>query len=383
MFKRGQVLKTWILLIAILIWTPMAWAYPEFVRHGYVNCTSCHIAPTGGGTLNAYGRQLSRAALSTWGYDGEEKPAYFINQPEWLNLGGDYRSAYVYQNTPLVESGTYQFMQLDVEAAAQYKSWTFDASIGYQDPDNPQYWTDHLISRRHYLMYHLTDEIALRGGKFFPEYGIFTPNHSLVIKDQLDIYMPMPLGDGESYNLEFSYIGDPFNVVVTGIFGRPDDPPTQRDMGTSVWGAYNVTDHDKIGLSYLYGTNDNRQRHVFGPYGLLGITKQLYVMTEGDFQALTPKSTVPNVSNPTQWGFVETTRVGYELVQGLHFIVDQEFARPNFSSVQTLKQRYGAGVWWFPRPHLEAGLEYQKRQDRAQPFTDYYDYLYFLWHIYI
>lgn len=369
-------------LICLVSWAPKAFAYPEFIRHGYVNCVACHIAPTGGGTLNDYGRQLSRASLSTWGYEGEEKPAYFINQPEWLKLGGDYRSVYVYQNTPLVEMGMYQFMQLDVEAAAIYKNWTFDASIGYQDPDNPQYWTDHLISRKHYLMYHFTDEIALRGGKFFPEYGIFTPNHALTIKDQLDIYQPIPLGDGESYNVEFSYIGDPWNVVVTGIFGRPDDLSTQRDEGASLWTGYNITEHDKIGMSYLYGTNDYRRRHVFGPFGLLGITEKLYALTESDFQAFIPKSNT-GTTGPAQWGFVETTRIGYELVQGLHFVVDQEFARTNFSSLASLKQRYGAGIWWFPRPHLEGSIEYQKRQDRAQPFTDFYDYLYFLWHIYI
>jgi hypothetical protein len=71
------------------------------------------------------------------------------------------------------------------------------------------------------------------------------------------------------------------------------------------------------------------------------------------------------------------------MVQGLHLIIDQEFARTNFSQINTLRQRYGAGVWWFPRPHLEGGLEYQKRQDLSQPFSDYYDFLYFLWHIYI
>jgi hypothetical protein len=110
----------------------------------------------------------------------------------------------------------------------------------------------------------------------------------------------MPLGDGESYNLEVSYVGDPFNVIATGIFGRPDDPSTQRDVGASLWTAYNITDHDKIGLSFFYGKTDFNHRQVFGPWGILGITNHLYIMTEGDFQAYTPTSnTGPNA--PTQW----------------------------------------------------------------------------------
>jgi hypothetical protein len=375
----------WVLLIVwvmgFLTAMPKAFAYPELVRHGYVNCTACHVAPTGGGVLTPYGRQLSRAVMSTWGYDGEEKPAYFINQPEWLNLGGDYRSAYVYQNTPLVSQGTYQFMQLDLAAAATYKKWTLAASVGYQDPDVAPSWTDYLISRTHYLMYHVTDEVAIRGGRFFPAYGIYTPNHALTIKDQLNIREPEPLGDGETYNLEVSYIGDAFNVIGTGIFGRPDDQSVQRDVGASLQTAYNVTDHSKIGLSYLYGATDYNYRHVVGPYGIIGLTKQLYILTEADFQNFHQKgATGPN---PSYWGAVETTRFGYEIVQGLNLMIDQEFARTNFSSVSSLRQRYGVGIWWFPRPHLEAALEYQQRQDRSQPFTDFYDYLYLLWHIYI
>ncbi|MDR3606987.1 MAG: hypothetical protein P4M08_06355 [Oligoflexia bacterium] len=358
-----------------------AFAYPDMVRHGYTNCTSCHVSPTGGGTLTPYGRQLSREVLSTWAYEGEEKPAYFINSPDWLDLGGDYRSAYYYENTPKLEQGQYQFMQLDLEAAANYKAFTFDASAGYQDPAAPNTARDYLISRTHYVMYHATDQLALRFGRFFPAYGIQTPNHALLIRDTLNIHEPEPLGDGESYNLEGSYIGDTYNVLVTGIFGRPDDPSVQRDIGASVVVSRALGDSSKVGLSYLYGTNDLQKRNVIGPYGMLGFTQHFYLLTEMDFQALTLK-TAPGY-NPVEWGMAETSRLGYEIVQGLNFIIDQEFARTQFANPNTLEQRYGAGIWWFPRPHLEASLEYQQRQNKGMGYSDFYDYIYFLWHIYI
>src|SRR6185437_3022708 len=94
-----------ICILSFVLSGPQAHAYPELVRYGYANCTSCHVSPSGGGTLTQYGRELSREVLSTWGFEGEERPAYFINSPEWLNLGGDYRSVYTYQNTPLVNQG--------------------------------------------------------------------------------------------------------------------------------------------------------------------------------------------------------------------------------------------------------------------------------------
>lgn len=369
----------------LLLGSRTAFAYPELLRYNYVNCTACHVSPTGGGTLTAYGREASREILSTWSYDGEEKPLYFINSPEWLNLGGDYRSAYSYENTPTLEAGQYTFMQLDVEAAVTYKKFTLDASLGYQDIDHPGPWHDYTISRRHYIMYQATDEIAIRGGRFFPAFGVYTPNHSIVTKSLLDIQSPEQVGQGESYNLELSYLGDTYSVIATGIFGRPDDTNTTSDTlheyGATLVVSRSIADHYKLGLSYLYGTETGQRRNVFGAYGILGFTQKFYLTTELDFQGAT--NTFPGAGDPTTWGCAQFNRLGYEVVKGLNLILAQEYARLNFSNVNTLNQRYGAGVWWFPRPHMEVSFEYQKRQDRAEPYTAFYDYMYFLWHYYI
>ena len=46
-------------------------AFPEMVRHGYTNCTACHVAANGGGILTPYGSTLSEEVLSTWHFEGE------------------------------------------------------------------------------------------------------------------------------------------------------------------------------------------------------------------------------------------------------------------------------------------------------------------------
>lgn len=365
---------------AIFFRLPNALAYPEMIRYGYTNCTSCHVAPTGGSVLTAYGRESSRTVLSTWAYDGEERPAYFINQPDWLKLGGDYRSVYVYQNTPLLSEGTYQYMEGDIAAAASWKQWTAQLRIGYQNPDGAETFGDHVISEEHYLMFHATEEAAIRVGRFYPAYGIVTPNHSLLIRDQLNIHQPDQLGDGTTYNAEASYIGDPYNFIVTGNFGRPDSD-VQRDIGVTAVASRAFGERYRLGVSYLYGTDNTHNRQVFGPYGLLGFTQQLYLLTELDFQAYTP--TTEAGYNPVQWGFAQTNRFGFEVVKGLQAVVDQEFARVNFKNVSSLRQRYGLGLWWYPRPHFQLAIEYQQRQDRSQPFKNFFDYMYLLWHFYL
>jgi hypothetical protein len=44
-----------------------AGAEPRFLSKQYTRCTTCHVSPTGGGLLSAYGRSLSHRELSTTG----------------------------------------------------------------------------------------------------------------------------------------------------------------------------------------------------------------------------------------------------------------------------------------------------------------------------
>jgi hypothetical protein len=70
-------------------------AFPDLIRHNYVNCNACHVAPTEAGTLTPYGRSLSSELLSQF---GSEKESGFLHGslgekaiPEWLVLGGNIR----------------------------------------------------------------------------------------------------------------------------------------------------------------------------------------------------------------------------------------------------------------------------------------------------
>src|SRR2546430_396895 len=118
-----RLLRTsWALAIWLLIsYAPNAWAFSELVRHNYTNCTACHISPNGGGVLTQYGRELSRAILSTWGADNENESRFAwgaVTPPSWLEIMGMYRSVVAYQNTPFITQAQYIFMQGDFEAAA-------------------------------------------------------------------------------------------------------------------------------------------------------------------------------------------------------------------------------------------------------------------------
>src|SRR5271170_3463367 len=73
-----------------------AFGFAEMVRHGYTQCTACHVSPAGGGILTAYGRELSSDLLSTWSRPNEGQ---FLHSAVGAHLaekgflfGGDIRA---------------------------------------------------------------------------------------------------------------------------------------------------------------------------------------------------------------------------------------------------------------------------------------------------
>src|SRR5438045_9562765 len=69
-------------LLVLLAITVPANALPTMIRLGYVNCAACHIAPQGGGLLNAYGRGIDQAQSLK---GGEYQPSLngIVNSLNW------------------------------------------------------------------------------------------------------------------------------------------------------------------------------------------------------------------------------------------------------------------------------------------------------------
>lgn len=346
-------------------------AFPELIRHGYVNCTSCHTSPNGGGMLTPYGRQLSREVLSTWGYDGEERFAYgLVKTPEWLGLQTDSRAVQTYLNNSRVEQSRFIFMQTDLEAAATIGKFTADATVGIQPDTSYNKAGGFVFSRRHFLMYKPTDEISVRAGRFFPAYGVNFADHQLSVRRNLGF------DEGaETYNLEGSYIGEKYDFFATVNAGRPDASSLQKDSGIILRSGMAIGDNRKVGLSYFWGTRDGMSRHMFGPYALIGFAPNVFLLFEGSVQANV-------VGGRTTWQFVDYTRLDYEFFKGIHVYVAHEILGLNLSNTaQALGQSFGVGAQWFPRPHIELMSLLQKR--RVLGGTEYSDFAWLLLHFYL
>ena len=159
-----------------------AQAFPENIRHGYLNCVACHVSPSGGGVLTPYGRSLSSELMSTW---GSQKVAGFMfsdaEDPEkvhpWFRAQVFLRGVQIKRNNSTVERAQFIPMQGDVEAGADTEKFAGFVTLGYRAKDRSSVNLNELFSRRHYLLYRATDEWNIRAGKFMFSVGLNNTDH--------------------------------------------------------------------------------------------------------------------------------------------------------------------------------------------------------------
>lgn len=353
-----------------------AHAYPGLIRHGYVNCTSCHVSPSGGGVLTPYGRELAGEVLSTWSKEGEGDflwGAFAKKLPETLLLGGDTRVMGTYRDNPQYKEKRLFLMQSDLEAALAMGKFTADLELGYVDGDGLQ-------SLRHFVMYHFDDQDALRLGKFRNNFGINTDEHTLTIKNNLGWS-----DETETYNLEYSRLTDRYSLFATGIFGAPESVESRRgltigrtgtvDHGGSVRAAGFLADKFELGASYFYGKKLNADpRSVAGPFAVLGFSKRLFYMGELDFQ-----------NQSDRWGVFDFQRLTFEVRQGVQLFVQQELAQSNQVSqtgTRARLERYGVGAMFFPRPHFEIDARWHWQED-VYGESGFHPYAWLMLHYYL
>ena len=356
---------TFLFLVSSLLST-VAHAFPEMIRHGYPNCTSCHVSPSGGGVLTSYGRELSSEILSTWAKEGESEFLYgHPKLPEWLSAGGDIRAIEIYRNTPQVYSERFLFMQADAEAAATYKKFTFDLTPGL-------YMSDPEI-RRFYALYRPNDEFSIRVGKFRQAYGLLEPDHTTPIQRGLG------WDEGtESYNIEGAWLGDHFNTYLTANFGPLDSSLISgpaKEKGAALRVGVPFADRYQIGMSYFHGVSQLATRDVAGPFGVLGFTHHFFLLTEIDYQSIYNSALMPDTK-----GWVTWDKVDYEFIQGLHGYLSYGLTKTSFGAPST--SFYGIGSQFFPRPHFELDLQWQFRSVPQFPGATI-DYATLLMHYYL
>ncbi len=343
-------------LLFLLLWFPkVSLAYPELSRHGYTNCTACHLSPSGGGLLTAYGRELSKEIVSTWAKDGEQAFAYgAISPDEKVLLAAYVRGLQAYREDKDKKEARIILMQADAEAGYSAEKWAVAGTVGRQEIRSGLKSDSRLFSRRHYALYRPTDKLNIRAGKFLRNFGLNDANHNIYVRKDLGFGF-----DTETYNVELSYLGDAFSSYLTYLDGNftQDQYALLKEKGVSWSGSYFFFEKEKVGVSAYRGEDDTNERWIGGPWWVLSFTPKLFLLSEFDFQEKKTKAT-----SITQRGYVMSHRLGFEVVQGLIPFVSFDKKYLDRNDPATEQDAYGLGLQFFPRPHWEIVTSWQKEK---------------------
>lgn len=350
--RTFQMVKSDLLFIFLLLVSFSAWSYPELSRHGYVNCTACHASPSGGGILNQYGRELSKELLSTWSKEGEQKPLYgVVNDSEKFYLAAFVRGLQLHRETATVREGRPILMQADIESAVVFGNLTVDGTVGRQEYRTSEAEGVRPFSRRHFLNYNYQDSHNFRFGRFQKFYGLNDPNHTLYVRRDLDFGQ-----DSETYNLEYSYLGESFSIYAAKIFGNFQDRySNNQEEGYSLSASYFWADKQKIGLSLYDGSDETQERLIGGLWGILSFSDNIFILSEFDYQTRKSKP-----SNAEQFGYVTTHKIVCEVHKGVLPYILFEHADLDKKNELNRKTGWAVGLQFLPRPHFELVAQWEK-----------------------
>ena len=124
-------------LFVVLLWAKPSHAYPWMIQHQYTGCALCHMDPSGGYLLTAYGRAQTQALLSSFGkgkegdeVDSRSNFAFGLMAPnDYVTLGASMREAYFSTNASAPSRS--MLMQADFRAALTLGPVVVTGSIGY------------------------------------------------------------------------------------------------------------------------------------------------------------------------------------------------------------------------------------------------------------
>src|SRR5262249_19589656 len=136
--RSAQLLQL-ALLLALVLPAARAHAYPWMIQHGYTNCSTCHVDPSGWGLLTEYGRAQAQIVLPTlWGGKKPEDIDPFpgilygaVPLPSWLNVGLSLRGAVLSTTTSAGTDWRDILMIADLRAGITAGPFLASASFGY------------------------------------------------------------------------------------------------------------------------------------------------------------------------------------------------------------------------------------------------------------
>ena len=344
-------------------------AYPWLIGHGYASCGACHVDPSGGTQLTAYGRGMSDLIVR-WHVDAKEvesgEPSTtsgflfgLVPLPDWFSVSGNLRgggiaiAAKQFQIRPIL-------MASDVAATLDLDWFVAHVSLGYGlravgpavvispdgGPDNA------FVSREHWIGFRFLDQsLVVRAGRIPVPFGLRNNEHTSFVREVTRTGLDLD----QQHGVTISYANDFLRTEVMGIAGNYQlQPDAVRERGYSGYLEFTPIKGLGVGASSLvtFAQQDILRevplvRQVHGVFARYAPLEEVVLLAEVD--ALINH---PNL-NATEIGGAGWLQLDFAPIQGVHLMpaVEALFAGDGSTSLPTL------GGWgsvaWYCLPHTE------------------------------
>lgn len=360
---------SWVLAVG-LAWTwgaAEARAEPKFLSKQYTRCTTCHVSPTGGGLLSAYGRSLSHRELSTTGapvpshgeMDSEPGEESFL----WgalgdalgpVQLGVNLRPSHLRFSFLDMDVDRNVLMVADVQAAVRLDDWVLFGQVG-RELDGADYRLD---SSEYWAGYRPDEGLGFRAGRFLPAYGIRFADHT-------------------SYNRSFLGLAQYDQILGVEVSHTRGRYLTQVSFGPGR--AESLIDDD--GRSAFTGTGrvqvDLGSRTVLAASGLFRAESDAEpaMGSAGLAVGFAPASRLTTWTQvdgqfrdgASEAAWVIANETSFELYRGIWAVVTPQ-ARIGGGQLPDLL-RFGVGAVALPRTHFNVNLHYYRDRNRSNDIT--------------
>ncbi len=364
------------LVLLLLLPALSAEAYPWMIRHGYTNCSACHVDPSGWGLLTEYGRGQAQIVLPTlYGKSPEEiepTPGILFGAvplPSWLNVGISLRGAVLSQTTSQGTSWRDILMIADLRAGVTAGPFLASVSLGYVPTGATRaalttQARDNIVSREHWLGVRLDDQkLYLLAGRMNLPFGLRNVEHTAFVRSAT-------LTDTDSsqqYGGQVVWDAQGIRAGVMGIVGNflvRDSSYWERGYSGYVEGAFSnrftlglssLVTHADLGIGSFanrlvhdpFSNTPDVWRQAHGLFSRWRVGGPWVLLAEADLLVESGSGV------PRDWGGAGLLQADVEPIQGLHFIFTGEGLR------QFEVTSYGTwfSVSWFFFPYAEVRVD--------------------------
>jgi hypothetical protein len=351
--------KTLVVAVVLVVTARYASAYPQFQLSKDQTCASCHISPAGGGLLNENGL-MTAEALSQFGTAPEFMYGK-VKTPSWLTLGGDFRGAYGFLQTPQRYIVGFP-MQADLYGSATYDAFRAYVTVGYQPSIyfNGKAQFEPPWSREHYLMWQsepgTNEGVFVRAGRFMPVFGLRIAEHD----DYIRRYGGTQLY-GETYGVAGEYVTGPYEAHLTAFIKDPLIDTVEHSNGVALYGEYRLDSTTAIGAEGMFtASDDDRKLRT-------GVTAKRYwpcahllVQGEGQFVDLMIPSGNTDGSTTYTYQLVGTLMASWFANDNILVDAGLNYYNEDLRIHGPYRNSFDVNVHWFTWSHFETLLVARK-----------------------